>query len=251
MDILDTINAAGVNHAPKTQQPQATPKPEPEPMQQQAQQTEPEPETEQEPVQQPVQQKPLEKEYQIGKYTFNPYTHTLTSPNGSVRLRPTYSNILAELCRNMGEVTDLATIFGITDFRNLRTPISNMRKLFVEDPNVKIDYYNGKAKIITGNEGLNESEETEDEGNDYFGDFVDVLEQCGWAYYNFQDVQSKSTGKTGTRFSLDKYKPNACTAEELKERILQTIPQQYVVFGNAQHKYAPELNKMTVVILDA
>jgi hypothetical protein len=251
MDILDTINAAGVNHAPKTQQPQATPKPEPEPMQQQAQQTEPEPETEQEPVQQPVQQKPLEKEYQIGKYTFNPYTHTLTSPNGSVRLRPTYSNILAELCRNMGEVTDLATIFGITDFRNLRTPISNMRKLFVEDPNVKIDYYNGKAKIITGNEGLNESEETEDEGNDYFGDFVDVLEQCGWAYYNFQDVQSKSTGKTGTRFSLDKYNANACTAEELKERILQTIPQQYVVFGNAQHRYAPELNKMTVVILDA
>jgi hypothetical protein len=64
-------------------------------------------------------------------------------------------------------------------------------------------------------------------------------------------VQSKSTGKTGTRFSLDKYNANACTAEELKERILQTIPQQYVVFGNAQHRYAPELNRMTVVILDA
>lgn len=258
MDILDAINAAGVNHAPKTeQQPQAMPKPEPEPMPQQAQQTELEPEPKQEPVQQPVQQKPLEKEYQIGKYTFTPYTHTLTGPNGSVKIRPQYSNILAELCRNMGEEVELAKIFGYSDDRKMRTAISMMRKLFVDDPNVKIQYYGGaiqyggKGKLVVNQEGLNESEETEGEGNDYFGEFVDVLEQCGWAYYNFQDVQSKSTGKTGTRFSLDKYNANACTAEELKERILQTIPQQYVVFGNAQHRYAPELNRMTVVILDA
>jgi hypothetical protein len=250
MDILDAINAAGVNHAPKTQQSQATPKPEPEPMQQQTQQTEPEPEVEQEPVQQPVQQKPLEKEYQIGKYVFYPYSHTLTGPNGSVRIRPTYSNYLAELCRNMGEMTDLPTIFGITDLRNIRTNIHHVRKLFAEDPNVRIDYDFGKAKLVAGQEGLNESEEP-DEAIDYFGDFVDILNECGWAYYDFQGVQSKSTGKTGTRFSLDKYNANACTAEELKERILQTIPQQYVVFGNAQHRYAPELNRMTVVILDA
>jgi hypothetical protein len=156
----------------------------------------------------------------------------------------------------MGEEVELAKMFGISDDRKMRTAISMMRKLFVDDPNVKIQYYGGvvkyggKGKLVVNQEGLNESEEP-DEAIDYFGDFVDVLEQCGWAYYNFQDVQSKSTGKTGTRFSLDKYKPNACTAEELKERILQTIPQQYVVFGNAQHKYAPELNKMTVVILDA
>jgi DNA-binding winged helix-turn-helix (wHTH) protein len=241
MDILDAINAAGVNHAPKTQQSQTAPKPESEPMQQQAQQTEPE-------TQQP---KASANEYQIGKYTFNPYTHTLIGPNGTVRIRPQYSNILNALCQNMGEEVELAKMFNITDDRKMRVALSMMRKLFADDSNVKIQYYGGKGKLVVNQEGLNESEETEDEGNDYFGDFVDVLEQCGWAYYNFQDVQSKSTGKTGTRFSLDKYKPNACTAEELKERILQTIPQQYVVFGNAQHKYAPELNKMTVVILDA
>jgi DNA-binding winged helix-turn-helix (wHTH) protein len=241
MDILDAINAAGVNHAPKTQQSQTAPKPESEPMQQQVQQTEPE-------TQQP---KASANEYQIGKYTFNPYTHTLIGPNGTVRIRPQYSNILNALCQNMGEEVELAKMFNITDDRKMRVALSMMRKLFADDSNVKIQYYGGKGKLVVNQEGLNESEETEDEGNDYFGDFVDVLEQCGWAYYNFQDVQSKSTGKTGTRFSLDKYKPNACTAEELKERILQTIPQQYVVFGNAQHKYAPELNKMTVVILDA
>ena len=241
MDILDAIDAAGVNHAPKTQQSQATPKPEPEPMQQQAQQTEPE-------TQQP---KASANECQIGKYTFNPYTHTLIGPNGTVRIRPQYSNILNALCQNMGEEVELAKMFNITDDRKMRVALSMMRKLFADDSNVKIQYYGGKGKLVVNQEGLNESEETEDEGNDYFGDFVYVLEQCGWAYYNFQDVQSKSTGKTGTRFSLDKYNANACTAEELKERILQTIPQQYVVFGNAQHRYAPELSRMTVVLLDA
>lgn len=242
MDILDAINAAGVNHAPKTaQQPQPQAQPEQEPTQQQAQQTEPE-------TQQP---KASANEYQIGKYTFNPYTHTLISPNGTIRIRPQYSNILNALCQNMGEEVELAKMFNITDDRKMRVALSMMRKLFADDSSVKIQYYGGKGKLVANQEGLNESEETEDEGNDYFGDFVDVLEQCGWAYYNFQDVQSKSTGKTGTRFSLDKYNANACTAEELKERILQTIPQQYVVFGNAQHRYAPELNKMTVVILDA
>lgn len=242
MDILDAINAAGVNHAPKTaQQPQPQAQPEQEPTQQQVQQTEPE-------TQQP---KASANEYQIGKYTFNPYTHTLIGPNGTVRIRPQYSNILNALCQNMGEEVELAKMFNITDDRKMRVALSMMRKLFADDSSVKIQYYGGKGKLVVNQEGLNESEETEGEGNDYFGDFVDVLEQCGWAYYNFQDVQSKSTGKTGTRFSLDKYNANACTAEELKERILQTIPQQYVVFGNAQHRYAPELNKMTVVILDA
>lgn len=247
MDILDAINAAGVNHAPKTQQSQATPKPEPEPIQQQAQQTEPE----------MPQPKASANEYQIGKYTFNPYTHTLIGPNGTVKIRPQYSNILNALCQNMGEEVELAKMFDISDDRKMRTAISMMRKLFMDDPNVKIQYYGGavqyggKGKLVVNQEGLNESEEIEDEENDYFRDFVDVLEQCGWAYYDFQDVQSKSTGKTGTRFSLGKNNSKACTAEELKEHILQTIPQQYVVFGNAQHRYAPELNKMTVVILDA
>ena len=246
MDILDAINAAGVNHAPKTQQSQVAPKPESVPMQQQAQQTEPE----------TPQQKPSANEYQIGKYTFNPYTHTLIGPNGTVRIRPQYSNILNALCQNMGEEVELAKMFDISDDRKMRTAISMMRKLFVDDPSVKIQYYGGvvkyggKGKLVVNQEGLNESEEPY-EAIDYFSDFVDVLEQCGWAYYSFQDVQSKSTGKTGTRFSLDKYNTNACTADELKERILQTIPQQYVVFGNAQHRYAPELNRMTVVILDA
>ena len=242
MDILDAINAAGVNHAPKTaQQPQPQAQPEQEPTQQQVQQTEPK----------TPQPKASANEYQIGKYTFNPYTHTLIGPNGTVRIRPQYSNILNALCQNMGEEVELAKMFNITDDRKMRVALSMMRKLFADDSSVKIQYYGGKGKLVVNQEGLNESEETEDEGNDYFSDFVDVLEQCGWAYYNFQDVQSKSTGKTGTRFSLDKYNANACTAEELKERILQTIPQQYVVFGNAQHRYAPELNKMTVVILDA
>jgi len=246
MDILDAINAAGVNHAPKAQQPQAMPKPESGPMQQQRQQTEPE----------TLQQKASANEYQIGKYTFNPYTHTLIGPNGTVRIRPQYSNILNALCQNMGEEVELAKMFDISDDRKMRTAISMMRKLFMDDPNVKIQYYGGavqyggKGKLVVNQEGLNESEEP-DEAIDYFGDFVDVLEQCGWAYYDFQDVQSKSTGKTGTRFLLDKYNTNACTAEELKKCILQTIPQQYVVFNNAQHRYAPELNKMTVVILDA
>ena len=192
MDILDAINAAGVNHAPKTQQKPHT-------------QQEVEPQTKQEPVQQPQQPKPSSNEYQIGSYTFNPYTHTLTNQNGSVRIRPQYSNILNALCQNMGEEVELAKMFNITDDRKMRVALSMIRKLFTEDPNVKISYYGGKGKLVANQEGLNESDETEDEGNNYFGDFVDVLEQCGWGYDNFQDVQSKSTGKTGTRFMLGKY----------------------------------------------
>ena len=242
MDILDAINAAGVNHAPKTaQQPQAAQKPEPEPMQPQTQQQEPETQ----------QTKASANEYQIGKYTFNPYTHTLTGSNGSLRIRPQYSNILNALCQNMGEEVELAKMFNITDDRKMRVALSNMRKLFADDPNVKIAYYGGKGKLVANQEGLNESDETEDEGNDYDMSLIDILNDCGWSFSNYYTVESKSTGKTGTRYEINKDSNGSCSFDELKQRLTQAIPQELLVFSEGQNKYAPEMRRMSVVLLDA
>ena len=233
MGILDAINAAGVNHAPKTQQ-EPTKQPELEP------QAQSEPKTQ--------QPKVSTNEYQIGKYIFNPYTHTLNGPNGTVRIRPQYSNILNALCQNMGEEVELAKMFNITDDRKMRVALSMMRKLFADDSNVKIQYYGGKGKLVVNQEGLNESAEEE---NDYDMTLIDTLNECGWSFSNYYEVESKSTGKRGTRYEIDKDSNKSCTIDELKQRLMQSIPQQLLIFSEGQYRYAPEIKRMSVVLLDA
>lgn len=88
-------------------------------------------------------------------------------------------------------------------------------------------------------------------GNEnHFGKFVDVLEKCGWSYTDFNDVRSKSTGQTGTRFVIERDKDNSCDLSELQQNLKRVIPEKLLVFSTGQHRYAPELSKKSVILLN-
>ncbi len=232
-EILKRINDAGVNQAipRRSANPQTQTQPQPEEQPNQV-------------VQQPKQDA---NGIQIGKYVFNPSQHTLTGPDGVIKLRPQYSNAIEAMCKNLGEDAEISKMFNITDDRSFRVLMSMLRKLFAGDPNVKIIAHGGKANIQVSQEGLNESIE---ENGDYEQTLFDVVDECGWGIDNFFDVQSKSTGQKGTRFVMHRYAKNACQPEELKQKIAHTIPQEMTVFSSGQNKYAPEMTSFSVVLLD-
>ena len=94
----------------------------------------------------------------------------------------------------------------------------------------------------------------ENDSNDYnqdnFEKFVDVLEECGWAYSSFEEVRSKTTGQTGTRFGVEANRNGACSSEELQQKLKQAIPENLLVFSMGQHRYAPEIKRLSIVLLD-
>ena len=86
-----------------------------------------------------------------------------------------------------------------------------------------------------------------------FSAFIDVLDECGWAYSGFSAVKNKTTGRSGFRYRLEECGCNrtALPFEELKRRLLKSadVPEG-VIFGTAQYMYAPEICNHTVIILD-
>ena len=95
---------------------------------------------------------------------------------------------------------------------------------------------------------LEENELDNSESN--FEKFVDVLEKCGWSYTDFNDVRSKSTGQTGTRFVIERDKDKSCELSELQQNLKRVIPEKLLVFSTGQHRYAPELSKKSVILLN-
>lgn len=87
---------------------------------------------------------------------------------------------------------------------------------------------------------------------DYF-DFEITLDHCGWAHSDWQLIKDKVTGVSGFRYILEECDYNYPTLpfEELQRRLLEVanVPEK-VIFGAAQHRYAPEICRHTVIILD-
>lgn len=84
-----------------------------------------------------------------------------------------------------------------------------------------------------------------------FSTFITVLDECGWAYSGFSAVEHKKTGRGGFRYRLEEYESRCLPFEELKRRLLKNadVPED-IFFGAAQYRYAPEICKHTVIILD-
>jgi len=93
---------------------------------------------------------------------------------------------------------------------------------------------------------LKEENDFSDKEEYDFYDFVNLLDENGWGYHNYQDVISKD-GREGTRFTLSTNGKHT-DFETLKNKILSFFPD--AVFGNAQHRYAPEIKYATVIIFD-
>ena len=100
-------------------------------------------------------------------------------------------------------------------------------------------------------EVLTESEENDIDSPSFY-DFIDILDNNGWAYYDDQDVQSKD-GRKGVRFALERYPNNGngirpVPVETIKDEILAVFPN--AVFSEGRHRYAPEIKNMSVILFD-
>ena len=84
---------------------------------------------------------------------------------------------------------------------------------------------------------------------------ADALEECGWAYSDSSKKKKKKTGQKGIRYKIEPYHRNLkgikpCSAEEVKNRMIQLLGEENVVFSDGQYKYAPELKTLSMVVLE-
>jgi hypothetical protein len=97
---------------------------------------------------------------------------------------------------------------------------------------------------------LNEGIEYDD-----YGAIADALEECGWAYSDSSDVVNRQTGQKGIRYRIEPYNRNLkgikpCSAEEVKNRMIQLLGEENVVFSEGTYRYAPELKALSMVVLE-
>ena len=87
---------------------------------------------------------------------------------------------------------------------------------------------------------------------DNFELFLDILDECGWSYFNYNKVHGKDKlgrNRTGERFLLDKKSLNACDNSVLIEKLKNTFNDD-IVISKAYHKYGPEISYNSVILLD-
>lgn len=83
-----------------------------------------------------------------------------------------------------------------------------------------------------------------------FYDFVDVLDKCGWTYFDSNEVKSKTTGEKGVRFDLEPNGRNACPFEELMQKVkaAAAVPDK-IIPSSSMYRYAPEIKHYAIIIL--
>ena len=87
---------------------------------------------------------------------------------------------------------------------------------------------------------------------DNFDLFLDILDECGWSYFNYNKVHGKDKlgrNRTGERFLLDKKSLNASDNSVLIEKLKNTFNDD-IVISKAYYKYGPEISYNTVILLD-
>lgn len=76
-----------------------------------------------------------------------------------------------------------------------------------------------------------------------FYTFVDMLDECGWAYSGFEVLEDY------VLYRLEEYRPKHCQWDELKEKIMEVAPSDNCVkFLRTQCQYAPEIRRHAVKI---
>ena len=108
----------------------------------------------------------------------------------------------------------------------------------------------GESKRRNTSKYVNETIEYDD-----YGSISDALAQCGWAYSNAYDVHNKKTGQTGVRYIIEPYPNNLkgiepMDVEEMKEKMVALLGQGNVVFSEGQHRLAPEIKNLSMVVLN-
>lgn len=101
-----------------------------------------------------------------------------------------------------------------------------------------------KESIDSAIENVLNDVQDSDEGEVSEYDFYDILENCGWSYSAWSEFSK------GVRFVVSPDSKNACTFDELLNKVKECFGEDKVSAGTAQNKYAPELKYNTIIILD-
>ena len=106
----------------------------------------------------------------------------------------------------------------------------------------------GESKRRNTSKYVNETIEYDD-----YGSISDALAQCGWAYTDSYDVHNRNTGQSGIRYIIEPYPNNLegiepMDVEEMKQKMTELIGEENVIFSEGQHRYAPEIKKLSMVV---
>ena len=90
---------------------------------------------------------------------------------------------------------------------------------------------------------------------DDYGAISNALAECGWAYSDAYEVTNRNTGQMGVRYIVEPYPNNLdgikpCDVEEMKEKMLQFIGSDNVIFSEGQHRYASEIKNLSMVVFE-
>lgn len=108
----------------------------------------------------------------------------------------------------------------------------------------------GESKRRNTSKYVNETIEYDD-----YGSISDALAQCGWAYSDCYDVHNRNTGQNGIRYIIEPYPNNLegikpMDVEEMKEKMVALLGQGNVIFSEGQHRLAPEIKNLSMVVLN-
>jgi hypothetical protein len=101
---------------------------------------------------------------------------------------------------------------------------------------------------------LKEHFDTDNSADDYsetisFSAMNNILHQFGLSISGYRDVENRSTGETGIRYELDSPKNVDTNALENALKKAATDPDGVFV-SIGQHKYAPEIKRISVVVVN-
>lgn len=112
------------------------------------------------------------------------------------------------------------------------------------------EVFDNRTDKYKSNIQLNESVEYDD-----YASISDALAECGWAFTDSYDVRNRNTGQQGIRYIIEPYPNNPdgikpFDVEQMKQKMTQFIGQDNVIFSEGQHRYAPEIKNLSMVVLD-
>lgn len=102
-------------------------------------------------------------------------------------------------------------------------------------------------------DNIDQEEEYDDFETLGAGQVSDILQQCGYEYVNAYDVKSKDGNETGVRYEIvpDQSQQQHCTIDQLLAKLRQAAGgDEYVIASQGYNRYAPEIKRMSIVIID-
>lgn len=87
-------------------------------------------------------------------------------------------------------------------------------------------------------------------GHNDYGSISNALEECGWSYVDAYEVKNRTTGQKGTRYVIEPYGTDSCGTDEIKQQMIQLIGKDNVVFSEGRSVTAPEIKKLSMIVID-